>query len=124
MLVIFALLALLLAGLGIYGVISLGVMLRTQAIGIRVALGARRSDVLGLIVRQGARLALVGLGIGLAGALALTRAMATILIGVSPTDLVTLSAACGLLAAVALLGSYLPARQAARLDPLTALRAE
>jgi putative ABC transport system permease protein len=124
MLVIFALLALLLAGLGIYGVISLGVTLRTREIGIRVALGARQSDVLGLILRQGARLALVGLVIGLAGALALTRAMATILIGVSPTDLVTLSAACGVLAAVAMLGSYLPARQAAKLDPLSALRAE
>jgi putative ABC transport system permease protein len=124
MLVAFALIALLLAGLGIYGVISFAVARRTQEIGIRVALGARRADVLGLIVRQGARLALIGLAIGLAGALALTRAMASVLVGVDPTDLATLAAAAGLLAAVALLASYLPARRAANLDPLTALRSE
>jgi putative ABC transport system permease protein len=124
MLVAFALLALLLAGLGIYGVISFAVARRTQEIGIRVALGAQRSDVLGLIVRQGLWLALIGLGIGLAGALALTRAMATVLFGVSPTDPVTLAAAASLLVAVALLASYLPARHAASLDPLTSLRSE
>jgi putative ABC transport system permease protein len=124
MLVAFALLALLLAGLGIYGVISFAVARRTQEIGIRVALGAQRSDVLGLIVSQGLRLALIGLGIGLAGALALTRAMASILFGVSPTDPATLAAAASLLAAVALLASYLPARHAAGLDPLISLRSE
>ncbi|HVT58675.1 MAG TPA: ABC transporter permease [Thermoanaerobaculia bacterium] len=124
MLVVFALLALLLAGLGIYGVISFATVRRTKEIGIRVALGAERSNVLSLIIRQGMRLSLIGLAIGLAGALALTRAMAGILVGVSPTDLVTLSAACALLAAVALLASYLPARYAARLNPLAALRSE
>jgi ABC-type antimicrobial peptide transport system permease subunit len=89
-----------------------------------VALGAQQTSVLGLVIKQGMRLALIGLGIGLVGALLLTRAMASLLVGVSPTDLVTLSAACVLLAAVALLASYLPARAAAKLDPLVALRSE
>jgi putative ABC transport system permease protein len=124
MLVAFALLALLLAGLGIYGVISFAVARRTQEIGIRVALGALRSDILALIVGQGLRLALIGLGIGLGGALALTRAMASILFGVSPGDPVILATAASVLAAVALLASYLPARHAAALDPLILLRSD
>jgi putative ABC transport system permease protein len=120
----FALLALLLSGIGIYGVISFAVASRTQEIGVRVALGAQRRDVLGLVVGQGARLVAVGMGIGLAGALALTRAMASMLFGVSPTDLVSFAAASIVLAVVALFGSYLPALKAADLDPLTALRSE
>jgi putative ABC transport system permease protein len=124
MLLFLALLALLLAGLGLYGVISFATINRTKEIGIRVALGAERTKVLSLIIWQGMRLALIGLAIGLGGALALTRAMSSILVGVSPFDLVTLTVACGLLAAVALLASYLPARYAASLDPLVALRSE
>lgn len=120
----FALLALLLSGIGIYGVISFAVASRTQEIGVRVALGAQRRDVLGLVVGQGARLVAVGMGIGLAGALALTRGMASMLFGVSPTDLVSFAAASIVLAAVALVASYLPALKAADLDPLAALRSE
>jgi len=124
LLLILALIALALAAVGIYGVMSQAVAERTQEIGIRMALGARAFDVLKLIVRNGMRVALVGIAIGLGGAFALTRLMTSLLFGVSPTDLMTFAAVSGLLILIALLACYIPARRAAKVDPLEALRFE
>ncbi len=120
----FALVALSLAGVGIYGVISYLVTQRTNEIGIRMALGARSIDVVRLVVRRGALLTAIGAGIGLAAAVGLTRFMQSQLFGVSPTDPTTFVQVTVLLAGVALLATYLPARRAAKTDPLEALRAE
>jgi len=120
----FAGLALLLASVGIYGVISYVVGQRTQEIGIRVALGAQRSHVLRLVIGDGARLIVLGLAAGVAAALALTRLMATLLFGVSATDPVIFGCVAGLLAMVGLSACYVPARRATRVDPTMALRAE
>jgi putative ABC transport system permease protein len=121
---VFALIAFLLAAVGIYGVISCDVSERTHEIGIRVALGAQRGDVLKLVLGQGARLAGYGVAAGLAAALALTRLMAAMLYGVKTTDAYTFAAIPVLLGAVALAASYLPSRRALGLDPMTALRHE
>jgi putative ABC transport system permease protein len=120
----FAGLALVLAVVGIYGVMSYSVSRRTQEIGIRVALGARRKDVLVLVVRQGLLLALTGSAIGIVGALLLSRVIASQLYGISPTDPVTFLAVSILLTIVALVACYIPARRAMRVDPTVALKYE
>jgi putative ABC transport system permease protein len=124
LLAIFAATALVMAAVGIYGVLAYGVSRRTQEIGIRMALGAQTRDVLRLIGREGFVLALIGIGVGLVGAPALTRLMSSLLFGVSPTDATTFAVVPVLLAAVALAASYLPARRAARVDPTVSLRYE
>jgi putative ABC transport system permease protein len=118
---VFAIAALLLAAIGIYGVMAYTVTQRTQEIGIRMALGAQRSDVLGLVVRQGMTLAAIGVVVGLAGAFSLTRVMASLLFNVRPDDPTTYLAISLLLIVVAFLACYLPARRAAKLDPMIAL---
>jgi predicted permease len=124
LLAIFANLALALAAIGIYGVMSYAVSQRTSEIGIRLALGATTGDVLMMIVRDGLRLAVVGLTIGVLLALALSRTMTTLLYETTGTDPVTFAAAIGVLGAAALLASYLPARRASRIPPVEALRAQ
>ncbi len=120
----FALFALILAAIGVYGVISYLVTQGTHDIGIRIALGAPRGNILRMIVRQGMGLAAVGILAGLAGAAALTRVMATLLFGVSATDALTFSAVALFLGLIALLACYLPARRATRVDPTVALHEE
>ena len=121
---LFAGLATLLAGVGIFGVMNYSVTLRTRELGIRMALGAQPGRVLMLILRQGLLLTLIGIGIGLAGALALTRVISGLLFGVDATDPATFAAIVLLLAAVSLVACYIPARRATKVDPLIALRYE
>jgi ABC-type antimicrobial peptide transport system permease subunit len=120
----FALTALLLAGLGIYGTISYLVGEQTREIGIRLALGAERAAILAMVLGQGFRLAIAGAGVGLAGALIVSRLMTGLLYGVSPAGPVTFFAVTALLTMVALAACYIPARRAMRVDALTALRHE
>jgi putative ABC transport system permease protein len=121
---VFAALALVLAAIGIYGVIAYGVTQRTHEIGVRIALGAEQGDVMRLVLGQGVVLAGSGIGMGIAGALALTRLLAGYLYRVQPTDPIALGSTALLLGAVAMLASYIPARRAAKVDPLIALRHE
>jgi putative ABC transport system permease protein len=121
---IFASMALLMAVIGLYGVISYSVMQRTQEIGIRMALGAQRSEVLGLVIGQGMQLAGIGAGIGLAASLAFSRVLKSQLFQVSAFDPLTFTATALVLIGAALLACYLPARRATRVDPMDALRYE
>jgi predicted permease len=124
MVALFALTALLLAGLGIYGVISYNVSERTHEIGIRLALGAERRSILQMVLRQGLGLAIAGAAIGLVGAVVVSHLMMGLLYGVRPTDPPTFAGVALLLIGVALLACYIPARRAMRVDPMAALRHE
>jgi putative ABC transport system permease protein len=124
MVLLFALTALLLAGLGIYGTISYLVSERTHEIGIRLALGAKRGEIMRMILRQGLALALVGAALGLISALLVSHLMAGLLFGVTPTDPLTFVGVTLVLTAVALAASYIPALRAMRVNPLVALRYE
>jgi putative ABC transport system permease protein len=124
LLAIFASVALILTIVGLYGVMSYSVAQRTNEIGIRMALGARVTDVLTLVFKQGLKLVLIGEVIGLAGAFALTRLIRGLLFGVTPTDYTTFIAVAVVLALVAVLATLIPARRAAKVDPLVALRYE
>jgi putative ABC transport system permease protein len=121
---IFASIALLLAALGVYGVLAFAVGQRTSEIGIRVALGATRTNILGLILRQGTVLVLIGVVIGLAGYFSLSRLIEKLLFNVAPTDVMTLMVTPLLLAAVAIAACLIPARRATKVDPMVALRTE
>jgi putative ABC transport system permease protein len=121
---IFAAIALLLAGVGIYGVMSYAVTQRTQEIGIRMALGAQREDIVRMVLRSGTIMALCGVGIGVLSALALARLITSLLFQTSAADPPTFSLVPLILLAVALAACYLPARRATRVDPIVALRYE
>jgi predicted permease len=121
---LFAGIALVLAGVGLFGVLSYAVTQRTREIGVRMALGARAADVLGMVVRQGMQLTAIGLAVGVAAALAATRALSSLLFGIGAADPMTYAVLATALAAVALLACWLPARRAARVDPMVALRSE
>jgi predicted permease len=124
LLVLFGVLATLLAAVGIFGVMNYSLALRTREIGLRMALGAQNRQVLLLLLRQGLVLTLIGTAIGIAGALALTRLMSTMLFGVNAADPTIFAAIVALLMFVSLIACYLPARRATRIDPMSALRSE
>jgi putative ABC transport system permease protein len=121
---IFAALALVLAAVGLYGVMSYAVAQRTQEIGVRLALGAAERQIFGLVVGESLKLAAIGLALGLAGSLAVGRALKGLLFGVQGTDALTFAGTAALLVSVAFLASFIPARRAMRTDPMEALRVE
>jgi putative ABC transport system permease protein len=121
---VFASVALLLAAVGIYGLLSYLVAQRTHEIGIRMALGAQRGDVLRLVIAQGMRLTLIGISVGVIGALSTSRLLSSFLFGIKATDFTTMTTVSCLLMAVAFLASYVPARRAAKVDPMVSLRNE
>jgi putative ABC transport system permease protein len=121
---IFGVVALVLAMAGVFGVMAYSVSRRTREIGVRVAMGARSRDVLTMILSQGMRTIMIGVLIGVAGALALTRALSSLLFGITATDPLTFAAVIALLIATALLACYIPARRASKVDPMVALRYE
>ena len=120
----FAVVALVMAAVGLYGVISYSVSQRAAELGVRVALGAHDGAILRLVLRDGAVMAGVGIAVGLVGSVVVTRTIRSLLVGVGPTDLPTFAVVSLVLGAVTLVASYIPARRAARLDPLVALRRE
>jgi putative ABC transport system permease protein len=124
LLVAFAALSLLLAVIGIYAVLAFFVTNHRPEIGVRLALGAQKRDILGLVFKKGMALALAGIVIGIAGAVAITRLMASLLFGVKPVDALTFAAVSICVLIVALLACYIPARRATKVDPLIALRYE
>jgi putative ABC transport system permease protein len=124
LLTLFSAVALAIATVGIYGVVSFSVARRTKEFGLRMVLGAQGGDVLGLVMKQGASMVLIGLAAGLLAAFALTRLMASLLFGVAPTDIATFATVTAILAAVALAACYIPARRATRVDPMQTLRHE
>jgi ABC-type antimicrobial peptide transport system permease subunit len=121
---LFGLLALALAAIGLFGLMSYSVARRTNEIGIRMALGARRADVVSMVLKESMAMVGIGIAVGLAAALVAGRFVATLLFGLAPTDPATIGAAVIVMAAVSLLAGYLPARRAARVDPMVALRYE
>ena len=124
LLMLFAGVALVLAAVGVYGVIGYSVSQRTSEMGIRIAMGAEPTDVVGLVLADGARLTFGGVGLGLLGAASLSRVLESQLFGISATDPLTFAGVAIILASVAMLAAYIPARRTARLDPLMALRGE
>jgi ABC-type antimicrobial peptide transport system permease subunit len=116
--------ALLLASLGIYGVVSYTVAQRTNEMGIRMALGAPRSGIRSLVLRQSLPPVMLGMGVGVVASLALSRVLSSLLFGIGPGDPVTILAVIGVLSAVAIAAAYIPARRATQVDPITALRYE
>jgi ABC-type antimicrobial peptide transport system permease subunit len=120
----FAAIAFVLAAIGIHGLLAFAVSNRAQEIGVRVAMGAQPGDILGMVMREGFMLAAIGILFGVAVAYAAARSMQTLLAGVRPDDLVTFSAAIALALLMTIIGSFLPAMRAVRVDPMTAIRAE
>jgi putative ABC transport system permease protein len=121
---LFAAIALTLAAVGIYGLLQYSTTHQTRDIGIRMALGAERANIRRMVLSRGVRLTLIGTAIGVAGAIALTRVLSSLLYDVTPTDPLTLAGVSVLLSGIALLASYIPARRAAKIDPMEALRYE